>query len=192
MKDLSASVIVILTLALASCITVTASDEKPANIEEFLADPIMGTEICLRRDVPIKNEIIHEASIMGNRFLIILIYREGGDEKEFTPNLMPGYNNVSLVSEVEEHGDSPLIVYRRYAVIEMWKFYPVKKVKVCYLWTIGDDSMSMKVMIEDLTGEFLGERPVSIESRDSEKLKAFYEQLMNTMLKMLKKSIPGV
>lgn len=163
MKDLSPSVIVILTLAFASCVTVKASDEKRANIEEFAADPIMCTEICLKRNVPIKNEIIHEASIMGNRFLIVLIYREGGDEKEFTPNLMPGYNNISLVSEVEEHGDSPLIVHRRYASIEMWRFYPEKKVKVCYLWTIGDDSISMKIMLEDLSGEFLGERPVFLE-----------------------------
>jgi hypothetical protein len=192
MKDFSASGIVILALAFASCATFKASDEKPANLEEFVADPIMCAEMSLRSDVPIKNEIIHEASIMGNRFLVVLKYREGGDEKEFTPHLMPGYNNVSLVGEVEENGDSPLIVYRRYVVIEMWRFYPEKKAKACYLWTIGDDSVSMKVMLEDFSGKFLGERPVFIESRDAEKLKTFSKQLMNTILKMLKEPVPGV
>ena len=189
MKDLSSSVIVITALVLASC--VTASEEKQANIQEFLADPLMCTEIRLRGDVPIKNEIIHEASIMGDRLMIVLRYREGGDEREFTPNLMPGYNNISLVSEVEENTNGPLIVYRRYAVIEMWRLHPEKKAKVCYMWTIGDDSVSMKVMLEDFSGQFFAERPVSVNPEDCEKLKAFCEQLMKTMLKTLKQPIPG-
>jgi hypothetical protein len=192
MKGLWASGIVTLTLAFASCVTFKASDEKPISLEELAADPAMCTEMRLRSDVPIKTEIIHEASIMGNRFMVVLRYREGGDEKQFTPNLMPGYSNISLVSEVEENGDSPLFVYRRYAAIEMWRFYPEKKAKVCYLWTIGDDSMSMKVMLEDFSGEFLGERQVFIDSRDTEMLKTFYKQLMNTILKIIKEPVPGM
>ena len=143
----------------------------------------------MRNDVQIKKEIIYEPSIMSNRFLIVLRYREGGDETELTPELKAGYNNISLVSEVKSGTDSPLIVYRRYCVVEMWRFYPEKKVKCCYLWTIGDDALDMKVMLETLGGEFLGERLITLDASHTSKLKAFYEQLAKRMLDLLEEPL---
>src|SRR5271157_4446349 len=109
------------TFGLVSCATVRTSVGGPVSLYELKIDPVACTEISLRDDVPISKEVINEPSIMLNRYLIVLRYREGGDEKQFPSDLGAGYNNVSLVSEVAIGTDNPLIVFRRYCVIEMWK-----------------------------------------------------------------------
>jgi hypothetical protein len=180
------------TFSLISCATVRTSVDKPVSLYELDIDPVACTEISLRNDVPITKEIIHEPSIMLNRYLIVLRYREGGDEKQFTSDLRAGYNNVSLVSEVAAGTDNPLIVFRRYCVIEIWRFFPEKKAKVCYLWTIGDDSTNMKVMLEGLGGEFLDERFIPLNALDIAKLKSFAIQLTRIMVDMLKEPVPDL
>jgi hypothetical protein len=127
---------------------------------------------------------------MLDRYLIVLRYREGGDEKQFTSDLEAGYNNVSLVSEVAAGSDNPVIVFRRYCVIEMWRFVPEKNEKYCYLWTIGDDSTNMKVMLEGLGGEFLDERIIPLNASEVAKLNAFYMQLTRIIVDMLKEPVP--
>ena len=146
----------------------------------------------MRRDVQITKDVIHEPSIMLDRYLIVLRYREGGDKKQFTFDLGAGYNNVSLVSEVAVGSNNPLIIFRRYCVIEMWRFVPEKKVKYCYLWTIGDDSTNMKVMLERLGGEFLDERIVPLSALDMDRLKAFSMQLTRIIVDMLKEPVPDL
>jgi hypothetical protein len=183
-------VIWISTFGLVSCATFQTSVDRPASLYELQIDPVACTEISLRDDVRITKEVIHEPSIMLNRYLIVLRYRTGGDEKQFTSDLGAGYNNVSLVSEVAIGTDNPLIVFRRYCVIEMWKLVPEKHVKYCYLWTIGDDSTNMKVMLEGMGGEFLDERIISLHVSDIAKLKAFSMQLTKTMVEMLKEPAP--
>jgi hypothetical protein len=84
----------------------------------------------------------------------------------------------------------PIIVYKRYCVIEMWEFYPKKHIKHCYLWTIGDDSSSMKIMVEDLGGQFLDERSILLDALDIAKLKTFCKQLSEDMVEMLKEPSP--
>jgi hypothetical protein len=184
------AIMAFISCVLISCATVSPSNEIPFDLNDLIVDPLWCTGILLRNDVQIKKEIIHEPSIMSNRFLIVLRYREGGDETEFAPELKEGYNNISLVSEVKTGTDIPLIVYRRYCVIEMWRFYPEKKVKCCYLWTIGDGALDMKVMLETLGGEFLGERVITLGASYVSKLRAFYEQLAKKMLDMLEEPLP--
>jgi hypothetical protein len=184
------AVIAFVSCVLVSCATISFSKETPLNLDDLNVDPLWCTGISLRNDVQIKKEIIHEPSIMSNKFLIVLRYREGGDETVFTPELKAGYNNISLVSEVKIGTDSPLIVYRRYCVIEMWRFYPEKKVKCCYLWTIGADALDMKVMEETFGGEFLGERLIILDDSQISKLKTFYEQLAKRLLDLLEEPRP--
>jgi hypothetical protein len=184
------TVIASVSCVLVSCAAVSSSNKTPFSLDDLNVDPLWCTAISLRNDVQIKKEIIHEPSIMSDRFLLVLRYREGGDETEFTPELKIGYNNISLVSEVNSGTDRPLIVYRRYCVIEMWRFYPEEKVKCCYLWTIGDEALDMKVMEETLGGEFLGERLITLDDSQTSKLKAFYEQLAKRLLDLLEESLP--
>jgi hypothetical protein len=182
----------ILAFSLTSCATVRPSVDKPISLYELNIDPLACTGISLRGDVQITKDVIHEPSIMPDRYLIVLRYREGGDEKQFTSDLGAGYNNVSLVSEVAAGSDNPLIIFRRYCVIEMWRFVPEKNEKYCYLWTIGDDSTNMKVMLEGLGGEFLDERIVSLNALDVAKLKAFSMQMTRIILDMLKEPVPDL
>ena len=184
------AIIAFISCVLISCVTANPSNETPFDLNDLKVDPLWCTGISLRNDVQITREIIHEPSIMSNRFLIVLRYREGGDEAELTPELKAGYNNISLVSEVKTGTDIPLVVYRRYCVIEMWRFYPERRVKCCYLWTIGDDAMDMKVMLETFGGEFLGERAITLNASYVSKLKAFYEQIAKKMLDMLGEPLP--
>jgi hypothetical protein len=174
---------------LISCATAMVSAEKPENLNVLNVDPLACTGISLRTDVPITRDVIHEPSVMLNRYLIVLRYREGGDEKEFTSDHAAGYNNVSLVSEVAEGTDNPLIVFRRYCVIEMWKFFPEKNIKHCYLWVIGDDSTNMKVMLEGFGGEFLDERIIPLTASDISELKSFFLQLIKIILDKVEESI---
>jgi hypothetical protein len=159
------------------------------SLSDLIVDPMECTGVSLKQSVSVQKEIIHEPSIMGNRFLLVLRYREGGDEEEYAPYLSTGYNNVSLVSEVGTSVD-PIVVYRRYCVIEMWKFDPKENRKNCYLWTIGDDSASMKVMTEDFGGQLIDERTIDIDTHDIAKLTAFYKKLARDLMDMLKEPGP--
>ena len=134
----------------------------PDDLSVLNVDPLECTGISLKEDVTIRKEIIHEPSVMQNRFMIVLRYREGGDEKEVAPGLVPGYINISFVSEVEQTKEIPLIMHQRYCVIEVWRLYPKSERKVCYLWNIGDRGVSMKLMLEDIRGRFLSERQISL------------------------------
>ena len=127
---------------------------------------------------------------MQNRFMIVLRYREGGDEKDITPNLMPGYINISLVSEVEQTEEIPLIIHQRYCVIEVWRLYPKSNRKVCYLWNIGDRDISMKLMLEDIRGRFLSERQIPLREDDISQLKAYYLRLTKIFVESLKEAPP--
>ena len=101
------AIIAFISCVLISCVTANPSNETPFDLNDLKVDPLWCTGISLRNDVQITREIIHEPSIMSNRFLIVLRYREGGDEAELTPELKAGYNNISLVSEVKTGTDIP-------------------------------------------------------------------------------------
>jgi hypothetical protein len=176
--------------ALSSCSTTGPSGSYTFDLGELNVDPAECTGISLRNDVPVRKEVIHEPSIMLDRFLIVLRYREGGDDQEDGPKTKKSYNNISLVSEVKADTDSPLIVYRRYCVIEMWRIFPERKVKYCYLWIIGEESVTMKIMLEGFGGEFLNERHIALNALTIEKLKAYYGQLSKEMVEMLKDPVP--
>ena len=119
-----------------SCTTVQPVERKRVDLESILIDPVECIGLSLRNDVRVTTEIIHEPSIMLGRYLLVLRYREGGNEKAYSPSLGLGYNNVSLVSEVAANDEKPLIIYRRYCVVEMWKFYPDEEMKSCSIWNI--------------------------------------------------------
>ena len=153
-------------------------------------DPLECIGLSLRKDIHVKAEIIHEPSIMYGRYLIVLRYREGGDEKAYSADQKAGYNNVSLVSEVAANDEKPLIVYRRYCVVEMWKFYSEKRKKTCSIWTIEEDSASMKVMLEGIDGEFFDERIVPLSKEDVETLADFYQELTKKMIGKLEGPVP--
>jgi hypothetical protein len=181
--------VLILTCTLTSCATIRAATSERNSLNDLIVDPMECTKVSLKQSVAVYREIIHEPSIMGNKFLLVLRYREGGDEKEYAPYLSTGYNNVSLVSVVGTSVD-PIVVYRRYCVIEMWKFDPEKNIKNCYLWTIGDDSASMKVMMEDLGGQLIDERTIDIDAQDIAKLTTFCKNLSKDLMDMLKEPAP--
>jgi hypothetical protein len=168
-----------------SCATAQPAQRPHVELENLAVDPVECIGLSLRDDVHIGIEIIHEPSIMPGRYLIVLRYREGGNEKAYSPNLGLGYNNVSLVSEVAANDEKPLIVYRRYCVVEMWKFYPDEDMKSCTIWSIEVRSANMKVMLEGINGEFLGERIISLSKDSVDKLTSFYKQLTQEMLDRL-------
>ena len=173
-----------------SCTTIQPSQRKQVDLGSLPIDPLECIGLSLRNDIHVKTEIIHEPSIMFGRYLIVLRYREGGDEKTYSPGLGLGYNNVSLVSEVAANDERPLVVYRRYCVVEMWKFYPDEERKSCAIWTIEADSASMKVMLEGIDGEFIDERIVSLTKDDVDKLTDFYRQLAQEVLDKLEGPVP--
>jgi hypothetical protein len=179
----------IFALVLSSCTSVRTSDAKSVGLHEPDVDPLACIGISLKADIQVTKEVFHERSIMPDRYLVVLRYREGGDEKQLTPELEAGYNNVSIVSEVAAGTDNPMIVFRRYCVVEMWRFIPHKNQKYCYLWTIGDDTADMKVMLEGLGGEFLDERIVPLGTLDIAKLRTFATQLTRTIIDMMKEPI---
>jgi hypothetical protein len=181
---------VLTTLMVTSCATVEPSVAISDDLTTLNIDPLECTSISIKRDVNIKKEIIQEPSVMQNRFMIVLRYREGGDEKEVTPGLMPGYINISFVSEVEQTTDIPLIIHQRYCVIEVWRLYPKSNRKVCYLWNIGDRDVSMKLMLEDIRGTFLSERHIPLREDDISQLKAYYLALMKVFVENLKETPP--
>ena len=181
--------ILIVACTLTSCATVRAATSERRSLNDLIIDPLECTNVSLKQSVAVYKEIIHEPSIMANRFLLVLRYREGGDEKEYAPYLSTGYNNVSLVSEVGTSID-PIVVYRRYCVIEMWKLDPKENIKNCYLWTIGDDSASMKVMTEDFGGQLIDERTVDIDAQGIVKLTVFCKKLSKDLVDMLKEPGP--
>jgi len=181
---------ILLSLMATSCATAPPSGALPDDLSVLNVDPLECTGISLKRDIAIKREIIHEPSVMQNRFMLVLRYREGGDEKEVTPGLVPGYINVSYVSEVEQTRDMPLIVYQRYCVVEVWRLYPKSDRKICYLWNIGDREVSMKLMLEDIGGRFLSERQISLSEDEVSKLRAYYLRLMKVFVESLKEAPP--
>ena len=103
---------------------------------------------------------------------------------------MPGYINISLVSEVEQTEEIPLIIHQRYCVIEVWRLYPKSNRKVCYLWNIGDRDISMKLMLEDIRGRFLSERQIPLREDDISQLKAYYLRLTKIFVESLKEAPP--
>ncbi len=146
--------------------------------------------MSLRRGVTIRAQIIDEPSIMQNRYLVVLRYREGGDEKELSPRVLGGYTNVSLVVEAEATPKSPFVVRGQHMVIEMWSFPPGTKRKICRLWRIGAADASMKILLEDLGGRFLGEREVALSNEQVLRLRELYDRLLGTFLERLK-GLPG-
>ena len=173
-----------------SCVTVQPSQKQRIDLENLPIDPIECIGLSLRNDVHVKAEIIHEPSIMFGRYLVVLRYREGGNEKAYSPDLGLGYNNVSLVSEVAANDEKPLLIYRRYCVVEMWKFFPDAELKSCAIWNIEADSASMKLMLEGIDGEFFGERVVSLTKESVEKLTDFCRQLTQEMIDKLEGPVP--
>jgi len=158
----AAIVCVSLPIISISCATTRPSTTTLDDLSALSVNPLECTGIVLKKYITIKKEIIHEPSFMQNRFMVVLLFREAEDEKEVTPGLMPGYNNISFVSEVEQPIDMPLIIHQRYRVVEIWRLYPQNDRKICYLWTIGDRGVSMKLMLEDLGGRFLSERQIPL------------------------------
>jgi len=179
-----------LSLMATSCGTVPPSDALSDDLTILNVDPLECTGISLKKDIPIKREVVYESSVTPNRFMLVLRYREGGDEKEVTPGLMPGYINISYVSEVEQTKGMPLIVYQRYCVIEIWRLYPKSDRKVCYLWKIGDREIAMKLMLEDLGAKFLSERQISLSEDEKSKLKAYSLKLIKIFVASLKEAPP--
>lgn len=157
---------------------------------DLFIDPLQCVGLTLRSEIHVKAEIIHEPSIMFRRYLLVLRYREGGDERAYSPELKLGYNNVSLVSEVAVNDEKPLTVYRRYCVVEMWKFYPEERRKTCSIWTIKEDSASLKVMLEGIDGEFFDESSVPLNNKDVETLTDFYQELAKKMIGKLEGPVP--
>ena len=178
------------SLMVTSCATAEPSVTVPDDLTILNVDPLECTGISIKKDVIIKKEVIQEPSVMQNRFMIVLRYREGGDEKEVTPSLMPGYINISFVNEVEQTKDIPLIIHQRYCVIEVWRLYSKNNRKVCYLWNIGDRDVSMKLMLEDIGGRFLSERHVPLREDDVSQLKAYYLRLMKVFVESLQEAPP--
>jgi hypothetical protein len=183
------AIVLISSFAL-SCTTVQQSQKQKIYLANIPIDSLECIGLSLRMDVHVKAEIIHEPSIMYGRYLIVLRYREGGDERAYTADLKAGYNNVSLVSEVAANDEKPLIIYRRYCVVEMWKFYPDEEMKSCSIWTIEAASASMKVMLERIDGEFIDERIVHLTKEDVDVLKDFYKHLTQEILDRLEGPVP--
>ena len=175
---------------LLSCATLNPSEKGVFDIKGLEVDPLECTQIRMRSDIAIKKEIIHEDPIMQRKFLLVLRYREGGDEHAFSSALLAGYNNISLVSEMETGYDAPVIVYRRYCVIEKWTFLPDRNLKLCYLWTIGEDSVEMKLLLERIDGEYLDERVITLTDSDTLMLKDFYRKLTMEIIEKLKDPEP--
>lgn len=160
------------------------------NLKELNPDPLECISISLRNDILVQEEVIHEPSFMQNRFMLVLRYREGGNEPEFSPSLMPGYTNVSLVAETEQKKGGPLMIHRRYCVIEMWRFYPDKGSKTCSLWQIGEEQVSMRVLLEDLRGRFISERSIALSEDQASRLRKFFVELWNNIGKRTRKAPP--
>ena len=184
-----------LSISIASCVLIACVTNQPSQKPELdlgnlFIDPLQCVGLTLRSDIHVRSEIIHEPSIMFGHYLIVLRYREGGDERAYSAELKLGYNNVSLVSEVAANDEKPLIVYRRYCVVEMWKFYSEERKKACSIWTIEEDSASMKVMLEGIDGEFFDERIVPLSKEDVETLADFYQELTKKMIGKLEGPVP--
>jgi hypothetical protein len=185
-----------LSIAIASCVLITCVTNQPSQqpelaLGDLFIDPLQCVGLTLRSNIHVRAEIIHEPSIMFGRYLIVLRYREGGDESAYSPELKLGYNNVSLVSEVAANDEKPLIVYRRYCVVEMWRFYQEERRKTCSIWTIEEDSASMKVMLEGIDGEVFDERIVPLSKEDVETLTHFYQELTRKMIGKLEGPVPA-
>lgn len=172
-------------------VLICASCASPReDLSSLRVDPLECTALSLRRDVQIHMQTIREPSFMRNRFLVVLGYREGGDEAEFNSRQLPGYTNVSLVVEAESTRENPFVVVSQYSVIEMWSIRPQTRTRVCQLWRIGLKDASMRLLLEDFNRRFLAERQISLNDEQVQRLKQFYARLLGIFLDRLRKS-PG-
>ena len=176
--------------AMLAALVCVSCAKPPEDLSTLTVDPLECTALSLRRDVKIRVQTIHEPSFMQNRFLVVLRYREGGDETEFNPKQLPGYTNVSLVVEAEATRDDPFVVLSQYSVIEIWSLNPETKTRICHLWSIGIKDVSMKLLLEDFNRRFLAEKQIALTPAQVVRLKQFYARLMGTFLERLRKS-PG-
>lgn len=192
MLNATAALGVMAALATATCTTAESGGAVLDDLSKAYVDPLECTTLSLKSGISITKEIIHEPSVMKDRFMVVLRYREGGDEKSITPAIMPGYVNISFVSEVEQSQGLPLIVYQRYCILEVWRLYPKSDRKICYLWNIGDRGVSFKLMLEDIRGRFLAERDIPLAEAEATQLRLYASYLMKELVKTLKEPPPDL
>ena len=182
----------ILALMLTCCArNSSASKAIPPDLSKLDVDPLECITISLNKEIEIKKQVIYEPSIMQDRFMMVLRYREGGDEKKYDPKLLPGYKNVSVVIEAKQGKGVPLVIYRHFSVIEIWKVDAASKTKICYLWTIGKNEASLKLLLEDFSRRFVAERQITINDEQVVQLKAFYTRLLARFFERLKIAPPS-
>ena len=182
----------ILATVLACCAGNRTSRAMPFDLSTVKVDPLECTTISLKKDVETKRQIIREPSIMQDRFIMAFRYREGGDEKEFDSRLLPGYKNVSILIEAEQSKNAPLVIYRHFSVIEIWKLDEQSKTKLCYQWTISKNAASLKLLLEDFSRRFIAERQIPLNEEEVVRLKAFYVRLLAIFLERVNGASPSV
>ena len=77
--------LILVGLTVASCATTEPSVAVSDDLTTLNVDPLECTGISIKKDVTIKKEIIQEPSVMQNRFMIVLRYREGETKRTSPP-----------------------------------------------------------------------------------------------------------
>jgi len=176
----------ILLAALVGCTRGSEPKPAPPDLATLAVDPLACTTLTLKREIKLQQEVISEPSVMEGWVIMALRYREGGGEREYDPKLSPGYTNVSVFIEVKQSEQVPLVVYRDFSVVEIWRLDGRTHTKLCCLWTINRNEASLRLMLEDFGRTLLAERNVPLNDEQVAQLKAFHHHLLARFLEMLR------
>lgn len=185
-----------IVLSLCSCSSIAPSEYTPLDYIDLRVDPAECTRINLRTDVGISSQTIEERSALPGQAIVVLQYleypRRGISETDHAGDLV----NIYLVSNISIDDLYNAVVNYRYLVTELWRFYPMNKVKVCLQWTIWEDHLgqppakaTMHVLIEKLDGEIIEDHMIPIDQETLVKLSVFYDRMRQAIQDKLERSL---
>jgi hypothetical protein len=139
----------------------------------------------LRNDILIKKDVIHEASFMQDWSLLVLKYEESEAMKAGALTSARTYLKVFLTSAVKEKTDGSISIGERHCVVEIWTLSPSGKTKTCRMWSISDEEVWLKLVLEDVAGGYLSERQIPLDAVEVARLKSFSRQLLQVFVDRL-------